>query len=428
MESVDVLHITTHMGGGVGKVLSGIASFAAKEGSPFRHRLILLEEPEKRNFVDICRANGVGIRVAKGDGDLLEEISGADILQLEWWHHPLMCGWLARRFPKLPMRLVIWSHVSGCFYPYISPRFLRVPHQFLFTSRYSLENPYWDEETREYAKSACAVVNSSGGFDAIRPREEEGAREGFCLGYVGTQDFSKMHPDVIRYCHAVQDIPGIHFRLVGDRSSEGAILEQARRYGMEDKFRFVGYVSDVGREFSRMDAVGYLLNPTHFGTTENALLEAMAAGLPVICLDQCAEKYLVQHGKTGLLVGGVEEYGRAVRYLWSHPEERRRLGRAAREYVLEHFSVEKTVRDLHGIYEELLSLEKRVFSFPQVFGKEPHEFFLSCLPPDLRSDFPAVASLPHILRGENKSSLGHFFRTYPGDDVLRRWNAALQKL
>ena len=51
-----VLHITAHMGGGGGKVLSGLTSF--KE-SNWRHEIHSLDVPQKTNFIDICKQNEV---------------------------------------------------------------------------------------------------------------------------------------------------------------------------------------------------------------------------------------------------------------------------------------------------------------------------------------------------------------------------------
>jgi len=424
MQMRKVLHVTTHMGGGVGKALSGIAAYAQQHLFGWRHSILLLEPPEKTNFVDICRRNHVELRIARDADDIVAAIHDSDIVQVEWWHHPRMCRWLAN-FPNLPMRLVFWCHVSGCFYPYLPPSLLRIPQKFIFTSRCSFDNPYWDEGTREWARQHCAVVNSSGGFDAISPARKEHVGDGFCIGYAGTQSFSKIHPNFIRFCQAVADLPGVGFRMVGDKNNEAVLLEQAAQHGLADLFHFVGYTADINEEFSRMDVFGYLLNPTHFGTTENVLLEAMAAELPVVCLNQCAEKYLVQHGKTGLLVRSIEEYGQAIYFLHTHPEERKRLGQAARKYVLEHFAAGLTVKLLHGLYDEILGREKEQYNFQGTFGKIPHEFFLACLPPSLRKNFKVDSTWPLILREENKSSLPHFCRCYPEDEILQRWNGML---
>ncbi len=420
----EVLHITTHMGGGVGKVLSGVAAYAARTRAGWRHRILLLEPPEKTNFIDACRADGVEILCGAGEQEVLAAMRSADLVQIEWWHHPRMAAFLAD-FPKIKMNLTIWAHVSGCWYPYIPAKFLRVPQRFIFTSPYSLDNPYWSEEERVWAQKHTAVVHSSGSFAAICPREER-VRDGrFVVGYIGTQSYAKLHPDFVAYCACVSHIPGIEFVLVGDQTNAAQIRAEAETFGIAEKFRFIDYVSDVNAELAQMDVFGYLLSPRHFGTTENALLEAMAAEVPVIAFDQCAERYLIENNETGLLVKGKEDYGRALAYLYEHPAERCRMGRAARQRVLRDFAVERTAAQLHDIYDEVVEEEQRSYDFRAAFGRAPHEFFLNGLPHELRSIFtargPAAQELPPILREQSKSSLPHFSRVFPADKQLKNW-------
>lgn len=431
MKKIIILHITAHMGGGVGKVLSGIASYAVTHELSCQHHILLLEKPEKMNFVEICRSHGVEIGIAKSKNDIIAAMRAADIVQLEWWHHPLMAGFGAD-FPQEAMRLVIWSHISGCYYPYIPEAFLRIPMRFIFTSDYSFENPYWSIAGRDWAAEHCAMVNSSGGFKAIRT--ERVSHAGFTIGYIGTQSYAKLHPDFVQYCKEVSDLPGVRFTMVGDKTNAEQILADASVVGIQDKFCLIDYVSDVSREFAKMDVFGYLLNPTHFGTTENVLLEAMAAGLPVVCLEQCAERWLVQHGETGLLVHNPEEYREAIEFLYKHPEERWRLGENARRYVCQRFSVENTLHKLSTVYDEVLQHEKRSYSFQKVFGEHPYEYFLACLPYELRQEFEAnlkkhtalmPQAWPKILKERSKSSLLHFGRFYPEDNVLEQWMDAL---
>lgn len=420
----EVLHITTHMGGGVGKVLSGVAAYAVRTGARYRHRILLLEQPEKMNFIDACRAEGVEIICGADVSTIESTMRAADVVQIEWWHHPQMAAFLAD-FPQIDTHLTLWAHVSGCYYPYIPPAFLRVPQRFVFTSPYSLDNPYWSAQERRWGRENTAVVHSSGGFSAIRPHTGRAHDGRFVIGYVGTQSYAKLHPNFVAYCARVAHITGIEFVLVGDLTNEEAIRTAARAHGIEEKFRFVDYVSDVNAELARMDVFGYLLNPTHFGTTENALLEAMAAELPVVVLNQCAEQYLVAQDETGLLVQEEEGYRRALEDLFAHPEKRRRLGGAARRRILRDFSVERTTAQLHEIYDEVLNETPRRYDFRAALGRTPHEFFLRGLPDELRSIFvesdSAQEELPPILRERSKSSLPHFCRVFPVDEQLRRW-------
>ena len=176
-----------------------------------------------------------------------------------------------------------------------------------------------------------------------------------------------------------------------------------------------------------MDVFGYPLNPLHFGTTENALLEAMAAGVPPVCLKHCTEKHILRDGETGLLVNNAEEYGNAVKWLFYHPKERARMGEQAREAVMVRFSVERTVSGLHEVYARVLKKDKKLHDFSAVFGNSPSEYFLSCLPPDIKRKFMKkdtacdFSDWPLILKERSKSSLPQFARYYPKDRWLGLW-------
>ena len=204
------------------------------------------------------------------------------------------------------------------------------------------------------------------------------------------------------------------------------IQNDAAPFHIADKFSFVGYTEDVMAEFAKMDIFTYLLNPTHFGTTENVLLEAMNAELPVIALNQCAEKFLIRDRETGLLVRNQTEFAEAVRYLYEHPEERRRLGKNARAYVRSHFLVKHTAGKLNDVYRDVLQMPKRTIDFSPI-GKSPQEMFLRFLPPALAKQFAEnhggarFAGWPEILCGQNKSSLHQFARKFPEVQEFHDW-------
>lgn len=87
------------------------------------------------------------------------------------------------------------------------------------------------------------------------------------------------------------------------------------------------------------------------------LLEAMAAGKPVVATDVggCAEA--VVHGETGLIVPpeNPQALADAIRYVLEHPDEARRMGEAGRRRVEEHFTVEAMIRKHIEVYYRVLA-------------------------------------------------------------------------
>jgi glycosyltransferase involved in cell wall biosynthesis len=74
--------------------------------------------------------------------------------------------------------------------------------------------------------------------------------------------------------------------------------------------------------------------------------EAMARGLPVIASDIGGPAEIITHGVNGLLTAPGDEYAlaTAIRMLLEHPEQRKKLGQAARETVLERFTIEENAK------------------------------------------------------------------------------------
>ena len=420
-----ILHITAHMGGGVGRVLSRIATYS-NNNSCYRHKIILLERPEKINFIEECINNNVEVLVESDFNKIIDEALLVDIVQLEWWHHPKFIE-LMMFLENVAIKLIVWAHISGCNYPYISPKLPLIPHKFIFTSDFSYENPFWSKKESSLIKESCPVINSSGGFEHIIPQVK--IKNKFTIGYLGTQSFSKLNVDFMKYCKSVSAYIDVNFRMVGDVLNKDTLLKEATELGIEDKFTFIDYTTDVNYEFSQMDVFGYLLNENHFGTTENVLLEAMAAELPVICLSQNAEKHIVVNNKTGFLINSIDDYVSKIKLLYENKELRKRLGKAARKHVLDKFSLKSTVDKLHEVYNEVDFCEKKHFNFREVFGDAPFQYFISGLSPmddkliqkAINNDFDKFKeNCPIILQEENKSSIRHFYRVFPEEENFKK--------
>lgn len=427
-----VLHIMPHLGPGVGKAVSALSITAEKTKSKYRHKVLLLEKPMNSTYITICQENGVDVFWSQDKKELINIISDADIVQLEWWHHPLVLGYL-KDLSQIPIRLTVWSHISGCNYPIIPAKFIELSEHFFFTTAYSYENSVYSVTEKQNILSKAIVAPGSGGYDNVSGIVPK-AHSGFNIGFIGTLDFRKLHPDFVVFSAEV-NIKGTKFILVGNPENKKNILKQAHDKNLENTIEFTGHTNDIKGEFERFDVFGYLLNPDHYGTTDNALLEAMGAGMAIIVLNQCGEKHVIKHMKTGIVINNKKEYGQAVKYLYDHPEERKRLGENAKKAAFNEFSPVNTMQKLHRQYDIAMGKSKKQVCFEGVFGTEPYEWFLAGLGKE-RKIFKSSAhnniidktyleeQIKHsrdILKGKTKSSIPHFYKYFPYDKSLIHW-------
>ena len=426
---VEVLHITAHLGGGVGKVLASLVAESRRRQNHIRHTVACLEAPEKVQFVEQVLSYGGRLLICPSRLELAAQIRQADIVQLEWWHHPVVAGWMcAGKLP--PMRLVVWSHVSGLYPPEIPPAFVTVPHRFLFTSPCSWEHPRL-AALQPTVGERVGVVFSSGGFDDL-PEPTVRPHDGVLrVGYLGTLNYAKLHPRLLDFLAAVR-LPGFRLILVGDPTTGAELLADAASAGLEDRIELRGYRADVAKELAGFDVLAYPLNPLHYGTTENALLEAMAMGVVPIVLDNPAERYLVRHLETGLVVDGPAAFAGALDRLAAHPDEYARLSENAARAVRTQFSVRRTADDLMAHYQTVLEEDKRSYDFRPIFGWEPADWFRACQGEEVwrfsdigASKRPAGPD-PSFLYERTKGSVFHYHAIYPSDTRLTHWAQQLE--
>lgn len=106
----------------------------------------------------------------------------------------------------------------------------------------------------------------------------------------------------------------------------------------------------------RLREADICLHASHSEGISNAVLEAMASGLPVVCTDAGGMREAVRDGIDGFVVPvrDVEAMAEALVTLARDPELRCRMGSAARQRVLEEFTLERQTREWRALYEGLL--------------------------------------------------------------------------
>lgn len=429
---MQVLHLTAHLGGGVGKALSGLVAQANRAGnsSNVNHCIVCLEMPVKDQFIENVRAHGGRVIVCPDPPILEKLLVEADIVQLEWWNHPATIKTLCSLSDTI-MRLITWSHISGLYNPIIPRRLIQASQVFLFTSECSYENPFVQEILHECGERV-GVISSSGGFSEL-PQIYRQPTEKLSVGYIGSLNFAKLHPKYIDYLVAVE-LSDFRVRLIGDITNEEILKGQAERLGKRDLLEFRGYTAQVATELAGINVLAYLLNPEHYGTAENALLEAMAMEIVPVVLDNPAERQIVSDHQTGLIVGSPHEFAEAILWLFSHPDERQRLGKQAAQSVRERFCVEKMETAFNARYKSMLSHEKKRVNFNNIFGENPAEWFLSCQ--GNKSIFSASGKISPIsgisghygLFEKNKGTVFQFSEYFPDSKELRLWAENLKSL
>lgn len=148
-------------------------------------------------------------------------------------------------------------------------------------------------------------------------------------------------------------IPDAIFFQVGDGPEREYLKSEVNRLELEDSVIFLGVRPDVERILPALD-IFVLSSKTE--SFSNAILEAMAAGLPVIATRVGGNPECVKEGVTGLLVppDNPEEMAKAMLKLACDREMRHLMGRSGRERILNTFSYEKSRDELRRVYYDLL--------------------------------------------------------------------------
>lgn len=142
------------------------------------------------------------------------------------------------------------------------------------------------------------------------------------------------------------------FVWVGTGPLEKQMMDAVRRQGLDRHIMFLGERDDVP---DLMAAADVFALPSRFEGLPLAVLEAMAAGLPVVATRVCGTAEAVRHGLTGLLVepGRPAALATALVEVLTKPEWAAQLGERGRVRVRRYFSVDRMARQTLALYDDV---------------------------------------------------------------------------
>jgi glycosyltransferase involved in cell wall biosynthesis len=152
----------------------------------------------------------------------------------------------------------------------------------------------------------------------------------------------------------LETVPDAVFVLVGDGELRAPLERQTNEQGLTDSVRFTGWRSDLAEVYGAMDLmVCCSLNEG----TPVSVIEASAAGRPVVGTRVGGMPSVIQDGVTGLLVppGDATVLAEAMTRILTNPDLARDMGRAGSAFSRERFGSERMVTQVRDLYRKLLS-------------------------------------------------------------------------
>ena len=151
-----------------------------------------------------------------------------------------------------------------------------------------------------------------------------------------------------------REVPDACFLIVGHGEQLPELQRLAAELGLQDQAFFTGGKGRVMDYLSRM-SIGCLTSQSE--GFSNAILEYMAAGLPVVAVDVGGNGEAIVDGKTGYLVAErtPEKLAEPMIRLLTHEAERKNMGQRSFTRCLEHFELHRTIKDLENYYSFLCS-------------------------------------------------------------------------
>ena len=358
-----VLFVGAHLDKGGGQALQTLQLFRELRKSVEGEYLVLRAGGP---HADLLREDGVrvvgSLRMPGGILDLRSAIRQRrgdwDVLQLFDVYYALPAAYLAGAYPRTvlygtdPITEVGWRYNRG------AQTVARVGLEVLMKqTRLVVNSPALAEEFRRFDPTYIPNGLDARRFEHLPTRAEARAALGIpaderMLLWIGKVVYSKR---VDWLFETLRSIPDLRLVAVGGYDEEhfgDRYLRQLRsQYAdVAPRSTFTGEVpfAQIGSYLAAADVFGF---PSRYEGMPNAVMEAMASGLPVVASDIPAHRALLRDGETGYLARSATEFSDRIARLLSDASDHARLANRAREFARSEFTFERVSRRHLELYQ-----------------------------------------------------------------------------
>ena len=213
--------------------------------------------------------------------------------------------------------------------------------------------------TYRLAERRLAVVTN--GVDRLPGEVDAGwqarlrATGAVVIGTICTFIEQKGLPDLLRVAGRLRDA-GVNARfvVVGDGALRPAIEAECRTAGLTDYVHFAGWKQ--GASATMLPLFDVFFQPSLWEAMSMVILEAMAAGVPVVATDVGDNRHVIVDGESGRIVprGDVGAMAAALTELAASPDARRRMAAAGRLRHARQYTVDHMAASYAAIYDDVL--------------------------------------------------------------------------
>ncbi|MGE0083156.1 MAG: glycosyltransferase family 4 protein [Desulfococcaceae bacterium] len=201
------------------------------------------------------------------------------------------------------------------------------------------------------------------GLFSPRKHSESDKKHILRIGTVGSLSPVKNQALLIRACaELIESGIRTEIHLAGEGRERERLENLIRSLGISDHVFLHGHVADIPAFLQKLDI---FIMPSDSEAHPNALIEAMSAGLPCIATAVGGVPEVLDYGKYGCLVTAcdISQMRESLRELIANPDRRESLGKAARQRVIEKYSLEQMIQAYEFLYRNAGNDSDRGSSF-----------------------------------------------------------------